>query len=114
MTLADQAPGLIAMTGDMVDEAYRQADTRGVRIDQRLGTALALAEKLTDPAMVEKLDGVLVLSDQLPGLVAMGVDTLDEGMRQARENGLHPEALIAWASQFGKAMQEAQYNHGTS
>ncbi|WP_020536564.1 DUF1641 domain-containing protein [Lewinella cohaerens] len=108
LTVTDQLPGLIAMTADMADEAYRQADNRGVSIEQRLGVALELAEKLTEPTMVNKLSGALAFANQLPGLIAMGMDTLDEGMRQARENGLEPETMIEWAAQFGSAMRETQ------
>jgi uncharacterized protein YjgD (DUF1641 family) len=105
---ASQAPGLVAMTGDMLDEAYRRADASGISIDERLGTALTLAEKLTAPDMVGKLDDLMSLANQLPGIIAMGVDTLDEGLRQARANGLEPETMVEWASQFGRAMREAQ------
>jgi uncharacterized protein YjgD (DUF1641 family) len=104
----NQVPGLVAMTGDMLDEAYRRADASGVSIDERLSTALALAEKLTAPDMVGKLNDLMTLADQLPGIIAMTVDTVDEGLRQARENGLEPETMVEWASQFGRAMREAQ------
>jgi uncharacterized protein YjgD (DUF1641 family) len=108
LALSDQLPGMVAMTADMADEAYRQADNRGVNIEQRLGIALELAEKLTEPTMVNKLNGILAFSDQLPGLIALGMDTLDEGLRKARENGLEPETMVEWAAQFGRAMREAQ------
>lgn len=108
LALSDQLPGMVAMTADMADEVYRQADNRGVNIEQRLGVALELAEKLTEPAMVDKLNGILAFSDQLPGLIALGIDTLDEGLRKARENGLEPETMVEWAAQFGRAMREAQ------
>lgn len=108
LALSDQLPGMVAMTADMADEAYRHADNRGVNIEQRLGIALELAEKLTEPTMVNKLNGILAFSDQLPGLIALGMDTLDEGLRKARENGLEPETMVEWAAQFGRAMREAQ------
>jgi uncharacterized protein YjgD (DUF1641 family) len=107
-TVMHQGPGMVAMVADMADEVYRQADNRGVSIEQHLGTALELAEKLTDPAMVDKLNGILAFTDQLPGLIAMGMDTLDESLRQARENGLEPETMMEWAAQFGRAMRETQ------
>lgn len=108
LELADRAPGLMAMTGDMIDEAYRNADTRGVNIDERLGTAIHLAEKLTAPAMVEKLNGLLAMSDQLPGLMAMAMDTVDEGMRHAIANGVDLQALATLAGKAGQALSEAQ------
>ncbi|RMG83136.1 MAG: hypothetical protein D6714_10270, partial [Bacteroidetes bacterium] len=35
-----QGPGLVAMVGDMVDEEVRQADARGVNVDERLRNTL--------------------------------------------------------------------------
>lgn len=103
-----QGPGMVAMVADMADEAYSKADAAGVSIEARLKNALVIAEKLTSPEMVTKLDDLVAFTNQLPGLVAMTVDTVDEGMRKARENGLEPETMVAWASQFGIAMREAQ------
>lgn len=103
-----QAPGMVAMVTDMADEAYRKADTKGIAVEARLNNALVMAEKLTRPEMVTKLNDLIAMSDQLPGIVAMAVDTLDEGLRKARENGLEPEALVDWAGQFGTAMRAAQ------
>lgn len=103
-----QAPGMIAMVTDMADEAYRKADASGISIENRLNNALVMAEKLTRPEMVTKLNDLIAVTDQLPGLVAMTVDTVDEGLRKARENGLEPEALVDWAGQFGTAMRAAQ------
>jgi uncharacterized protein YjgD (DUF1641 family) len=108
LTLADQAPGLIAMTGDMFDEAYRKADANGVSIDERLGVALQLAERLTAPTMVAKLDGLMTLSDQLPGLVAIAMDSVDETMRTAIASGVDPQGLVQWAGQAAQALSQAQ------
>ena len=58
--------------------------------------------------MVQKLNDLVSLTNQLPGIVAMAVDTVDEGMRTARDNGLEPETLVDWAGQFGRAMREAK------
>lgn len=103
-----QGPGMVAMVADMADEAYRSADANGVSIDDRLKNALTLAEQLTHPDMVQKLNDLVSLTNQLPGIVAMAVDTVDEGMRSARDNGLEPETLVDWAGQFGRAMREAK------
>ena len=103
-----QGPGMVAMVADMADEAYRSADANGVSIDDRLKNALTLAEQLTHPDMVQKLNDLVSLTNQLPGIVAMAVDTVDEGMRTARDNGLEPETLVDWAGQFGRAMREAK------
>ncbi|HFA47685.1 MAG TPA: hypothetical protein ENJ95_01560, partial [Bacteroidetes bacterium] len=97
LKLADQMPGLVAMKVDMLDEAYREADAKGVNIDERLGAALNIAEKLTAPEMVEKLDGLLKLADQMPGLVAMKVDMLDEAYREADAKGVNIDERLGAA-----------------
>ncbi|RMG78639.1 MAG: DUF1641 domain-containing protein, partial [Bacteroidetes bacterium] len=98
LKLADEAPGLMAMMGDMVDEEVRQADARGVNLDERLRNTLGLVEKLTAPAMVEKLEGLLKLADEAPGLIAMTVDMVDDTMRVASEKGFDAQA---WAETIG-------------
>ena len=80
-TLADlvtQGPGMAAMVGDMVDETVRSAAARGVDIEARLRAGLAVAEKLTAPDMVAKLDQLLAFANEAPGLVAMVGDMVDE------------------------------------
>ena len=86
--LMTQGPGLLSMAADMADETYKQAADRGVYLEERMGAALQLAERLTETANVKKLNALLDLSDQIPGLIAMGVDTIDEGYRWASAQGL--------------------------
>lgn len=108
MTFTNQLPGLMAMQADIVDEAYRKADARGVSIDQRLGNALEIAEKLTAPEMVEKLNGLMELSNQLPGIAAMTIDMVDEGMKKAVANGFDPKVLADTASAANTALTNAK------
>ena len=93
LKLADEAPGIASMVADMADEGYRTAAARGIDIDQRLGATLELVEKLTAPGMIEQLKGLLKLLGQAPGIMAMGVDMLDEGYRQTAGNGIDLAAL---------------------
>ncbi len=106
--LMQQGPGLMAMAGDMVDEAYREADAQGVRLDERFGVALQLAEKVTQPQVAEKLDALLKVGDQLPGMIAMTVDMMDEGMRKAIANGFDPQTLADTASAANSALTKAK------
>lgn len=103
-TMMNQAPGLLAMGGDMLDEAYRKADAQGVSIDERLNNALVIAEKLTAPAMVEKLDKLTQFADQLPGLVAMKVDALDDMYREADANGVNIDERLSSALQLAEKL----------
>ncbi|HHS95920.1 MAG TPA: hypothetical protein ENJ45_04955, partial [Phaeodactylibacter sp.] len=86
--LVEQGPGLTAMTIDMVDDTVNQAKDRGVDIDQRLKAALHLAEKLTAPEMVEKLETLISLANEAPGLTAMTVDMVDDTVKQAKDRGV--------------------------
>ncbi len=106
--LADQAPGLSAMMGDVVDETYREAANRGVDIDQRLRTSLEIAEKLTTPEMAQRLNSVLQLADQMPGLIAMSMDAFDEFTKQALEKGYDTSTLFSVAQSANRALIEAK------
>ncbi|MCA9956729.1 MAG: DUF1641 domain-containing protein [Anaerolineales bacterium] len=95
-TLADlvqQGPGMAAMVGDMVDETVRSAAARGVDVEQRLQNALTLAEKLTAPEMVDKLDRLLTL-DRAMAAAAMIGDMVDETVRSAAARGVDIEARL--------------------
>ncbi|HMQ50196.1 MAG TPA: DUF1641 domain-containing protein [Saprospiraceae bacterium] len=107
-SLMQQGPGLMAMGADMLDEVYQKADARGVNIEERLKVALHLAEKLTDPYLAEKMDNLLKLANQLPGMVGMTADMLDEGMKNAIAGGVDPQALAQFALKTGQALSEAQ------
>ncbi len=85
--LMNQGPGLVAMVGDMADEAYRRADAQGISIDDRLRTSLELAEKLTAPETVQKMEQLVELSNKMPGMLSMMADIVDEGMEKANERG---------------------------
>ena len=90
---AEQVPMLLSIAADSVDEEIRKASDRGVSVDKRLGTALRMAEKITDPAMEGRLNQLIDISNQMPGLVAMTIDILDEGYRKAVREGLDLETL---------------------
>ena len=90
----EQAPSMAAMVGDIVDEGYRSAAAQGIDVEARLRTALALADKLTAPEMVARLDHLLALADQAPGMAAMVGDIVDESYRTAAANGIDIEERL--------------------
>ncbi len=93
-TATEQGPGYVSMVTDMVDETIRNSAARGVDIEQRLGTALHLAERLTAPETVEKLDQLIRFADQAPGLISMFTDIVDEAMSRAKARGIDIEAHL--------------------
>ena len=114
LEIANQAPGLVSMVADMADDAVKQAANKGVNIEERLGAALEIAEKLTAPAMVSQLNSVLEVANQAPGLVAMTVDMLDEGYKSVAASGLDLETLVkdgtALAAKLANLMQSEEFH----
>lgn len=90
----EQGPGMVSMVADMADDTYRKAAADGVDLEQRLHNALSIAEKLTAPAMVEKLNTVLEFTDQAPGLISIGMDAVDDQLRRASANGVDVEERL--------------------
>ncbi|MCO6490158.1 MAG: DUF1641 domain-containing protein [Phaeodactylibacter sp.] len=103
-TLLEQGPGLVSMAVDTVDDTYRQAAQQGVDINERLANALHIAEKLTSPEMVERLDGLLKFADQAPGIASMMMDMADDGFRQAAAHGVDIEQRLGAALQLAEKL----------
>ena len=95
LEMAEEAPGFVAMVGDMADEAQRKAAANGIDLEARLQAGLGLAEKLTHPNTVQQLNGLLEMVDTAPGFVAMLGDMADEAYRNALAKGIDLESLIA-------------------
>ncbi len=92
--LMAQAQPAVAIVVDSADELVRHAKDRGIDVDARLRDTLHLVERLTAPESMRMLNMILdrlpmleqaiVAADRLPGAVAIGVDSLDEFMRDAQ------------------------------
>ncbi len=106
--LLEKGPGLLSIAADMTDEEIQKASKRGVDIEQSLGNALHLAEKLTAPDMMEKVDQLLNFADQAPGLVAMTMDMVDEEMSKSNVKELNVKALLEAGSQISTAVSKAE------
>ncbi|RMG56395.1 MAG: DUF1641 domain-containing protein [Bacteroidetes bacterium] len=87
--LVEQGPGMVSMVTDMADEAMSHAKTNGIEVEDRLRNALILAERLTAPEMVTKLDQLLSLFNQAPGMASMVTDIVDENFRMAAARGVN-------------------------
>ena len=89
--LVAQAQPAVAIVVDSADELVRRARDRGIDVDARLRATLHLVERLTAPESMRMLNLLLdrlpaleqaiVAADRIPGAVAIGVDSLDEFMR---------------------------------
>ena len=100
----EQGPAYLSMVTDTVDETMRQADASGIDVDARLRSGLVLAEKLTEPQTVrvlgdlvdriDRLETLVGLADQAPGLISMVADSTDEMVRQASASGVDVEERL--------------------
>ena len=104
LEIANQAPGLVSMVADMADDAVKQAANKGVNIEERLGAALEIAEKLTAPAMVSQLNSVLEIANQAPGLVSMVADMADDAVKQAANKGVNIEERLGAALEIAEKL----------
>lgn len=91
LATAEQAPGLVAMAGDMVDNAVRNAATHGIDLEERAGNVLHLLSRFTEPQMIAQLEQLLIMAEQAPGLVAMTGDMIDNAVRSAADAGVNLE-----------------------
>lgn len=100
----ERLPQLAAVAADAADEAIRRADEQGVDWQQRLARVAHLVTRLTDDANLRALDRLVgrlpQLAEaaeqlaQLPQLVAILGDTLDDWVRGAAEQGIDVETSL--------------------
>ncbi|MFO0586651.1 MAG: DUF1641 domain-containing protein [Polyangiaceae bacterium] len=82
------APSTVAIAVDTLDSFAAKAQERGVDLDARLGSALRLVERLTDPKTERALTAVLDLADRAPTMMAAFVDTADSLADRANDMGI--------------------------
>jgi uncharacterized protein YjgD (DUF1641 family) len=77
-----QAPVLMSMATDSIDEIIGDIKRQGVNVDDRIKDGIGLLGRLSEPKIVESLHSLLNLVEQGPGLVAMATDSVDGMMTQ--------------------------------
>ncbi|MCA9657250.1 MAG: DUF1641 domain-containing protein [Myxococcales bacterium] len=98
--VTEQLPGVAATAGDIFDEWA----TNDGRADQRLRALAALVEKLTRPEVLATLDQAVTMAEAVPGVVATGVDTFDELVREASAQGIDVDrSLVGLVRLLGHA-----------
>lgn len=86
-----QAAAVAGVAVDSVDRLAADARARGVDVDARLGLALGLAERLTDPDVASSLHAMLAMLPQAPAMVATVTDTVDGAIARLRASGIDVE-----------------------
>jgi len=92
LAFLDDAPALVSMGADVVDEQARQARAAGTDLEARLQTLQATLARLTEPSTQQALHDLLDLAQQGPQLAAMAGDMLDDTAQGARARGIDLEA----------------------
>ncbi len=103
--LVEMSPGLISIMADSVDEEMGKANSGPVRVDERIQGLAHLLMKLSNPEMINQLDGLLKLSHQAPGMIAMMVDSLDNFMK---DNTALDPANFVFIKNAAESLTEAQ------
>ncbi len=86
----DQLPGALGMAVDKLDEfGARTGD-----LDERFTRLMALAEKLTEPAVLDQLFGLLDIAGKAPGTTATTVDIIDAFVARAEAEGVQVDEVI--------------------
>lgn len=116
--LAGEAPAALAMVTDAVDDEVRRAREAGVDVDERMRGLLRMARVVSAPEVLRalealaaragRLEPLLEVADQAPGMLAMLVDGADEEVRRAQARGLHLDQAVrrgaGAALRFGSMM----------
>ncbi len=86
---ASQAPSMLSIAADSIDEEITRKRQHGIDIDSHLRKSLDLILHLTQPETIEKLEMLLKLTQQLPGLISMGADIFDEEVQKVQQQDLN-------------------------
>ena len=102
--MMSQAPGMVAGAIDTVDGVIGGLHARGIDVDARVKALLVATEKLTDPAVLGTLTRLadqaplleesLQIAEQLPGMAAGAMDTVDGLVRQLQSRGVDLDARM--------------------
>lgn len=75
-------PPLISIAADSADDYYAHKKEQGIDLEDHFLGSLQLLERISKPEQITKLNTLLDLSDQLPGLISVVVDSLDDLAQQ--------------------------------
>ena len=85
----------VGIVTDTVDRQIAAAQSRGVDVDARATQALRLAERVTEPRVLDALGKAIDLLESAPHLVATLVDTADYALRTVQSKGIDVDARLA-------------------
>jgi len=90
----EQAPTMLSMATDSVDEILQKAALQGINVDDRVHQGLQLLYRLSDPKVNQAINGLIDLVEQAPGLASMVADTADEALAQVNSGPIKVDDRI--------------------
>lgn len=90
LDLVEQGPAAVGTAIDIADDVARRLGD----VDERLQVALALVERVSQPQTLRLLQEGLAMAEQVPGLVATGIDIADATFDRARKAGVDVARLV--------------------
>ena len=111
LNMLEQTPGLVSMAADTIDTSIADMQSRGIDFSERMTKGTDLVLKLTDPDVAEKLEGLITMAKQAPGLIAMIIDSLDDALKGT--NLMGPENMellqnVLAANQYARSTPPAR------
>lgn len=79
----NQAPVMLSMAADSIDEIAGNAKNDGIYIEDRIHGGIHLLKRLSDPQINKAINGLIDTLEQAPGLISMFMDIADESARSA-------------------------------
>ena len=91
----DSLPDALATGTDIFDEEVARLGAKGVDVDARVRSLLALLEKVSDPTTLTAMEQAMEMAPQLPGMSAMAVDVLDEEAHRLMDEGVDLAEIVS-------------------
>lgn len=108
LDMGSAGSGAVAAMVDVADEEVRRLADQGVDADARIKRVLHLLLELTREDTLDRLEEVVKLTRDLPGMMAAGVDVLDVEAGRLRDDGIDPMKAVTngarAAMEFGVAV----------
>lgn len=83
-----QAPVMLSMATDSIDEMVGNARNDGIYLDERIQNGLHLLKRLSDPPINKAINGLIDTLEQGPGLISMFMDIADDSARSINEGSV--------------------------
>jgi uncharacterized protein YjgD (DUF1641 family) len=96
----NQAPSMIAIATDSMDEIIGNAGRDGVSFEESLSNGIHLLQRLSDPKIAGSLNTLIDNLEHGPGMVSMAMDSLDESIGQANQGSVRLDDRINGLTQL--------------